>query len=162
MTYKNKGVIANAYEIDAGRVDIGLVDGGCRAAVSRRDDDGRLCGERDTRELPRAREIRRGTARTANVADGAWHHVAVSYAKATDAYTLIYDYDASASVQVVAGGKRAYTAAGLLLGTMLNNLAGERFVGKISCLRVTKRVLTPGEFLVAGDKPKSGLTILVK
>ena len=98
--------------------------------------------------------------KVSNMADGAWHHVAVTYAKATDLYTLVYDRDSS--VTISARGKRAYTAAGLLLGTMLNNLAGERFVGKLSCLRVSKRALQPSEFMVAGPKPPIGFTILIR
>ena len=45
---------------------------------------------------------------------------------------------------------------------MIGNVAGERFVGKLSCLRVSKRALQPSEFMVAGPKPPSGFTILVR
>ena len=95
-----------------------------------------------------------------NVADGQWHHVAVTYVQATDSYTLYYDGVKGGSLS--ANGKHAFTASPFVLGTEIGNRDKELYNGKISCLRVSSRALSPSEFLVAGPKPLSGLTILVR
>ena len=99
-------------------------------------------------------------AKTANLADGEWHHVAVTYTVADDNYTLWYDREKGPTL--TSKDLHQHTAAPVVLGTMIGNLNGELFKGKLSCLRVSNRALAPSEFLVAGPKPKLGSMILVR
>lgn len=100
-------------------------------------------------------EIRMGQS----LLDDTWHHYAVVYDQSTDCYTLVFDYNQSLSIS--AAGKRAYTVAGLGYGGRPGSGSGN-FGGKLSCLRITKRALAPEEFMVAGPKPPSGLTIIIR
>lgn len=107
---------------------------------------------------PRSANLQTSAALT----DGQWHHVAVTYEKASDLYTLYFDYNDETKVSISARGERTFAASPFLLGSMFGNVQHELFVGELSCLRISKRALQPSEFMVAGPKPPSGFSILVR
>ena len=89
-----------------------------------------------------------------NMADGEWHHLAVSHETTADgvAVTLYWDY-AAVATRTVAGAFDFGLGAGLVCGS-----AG--FGGSIDEIRVSPTALTVDEFLYA--LPRRGFTIRVR
>ena len=91
--------------------------------------------------------------------DDVWHHLALTYDG--EKLHLFVDYAERGSTAMT----RIASTAPVILGGSYgpsDARAKESFVGKISTLRVTNRVLSSDEFLVAGERPNVGLVILAK
>ena len=88
---------------------------------------------------------------------GQWHHIAMTYVDATRMLHFYIDYTYKGSMFME---EKKASAAPVLLG--VNYAHSESFVGRMSTLRATRRVLAPDEFLRAGPRPEPGLIFMVR
>ena len=101
------------------------------------------------------------------VNDGEWHHVACVYDAATTTYTLWQDGQSVGSksgTALYSGGyqtKSGITTLGFLIGGQRYAVDGDLqgFKGNLDMVRITRRALTPSEFLASAALPERLLDV---